>query len=84
MPSCMHHGIGCSPEDTPLHKCAGYFEHSLGCQNYVCENHAHHSRYGTYCSQCYPAPPVFARPRVGKAFHPMAMSQASHHAHSHR
>lgn len=67
---CMHRGMGCSPIDTPLHKCAGYFEHSFGCENYVCENHALHSRYGTFCSQCYPAPRVFEWRRASKPMHP--------------
>jgi hypothetical protein len=63
MATCMHDGQGCSPKGTPLYKCAGYFEHSFACENYVCENHVHRSRYGTLCEQCDPAPPVFAMPR---------------------
>ena len=63
MASCMHAGQGCSPKGSPLHKCAGYYEHSFACENYVCENHAHRSRYGIYCVQCDPAPPVFDMPR---------------------
>ena len=63
MASCMHNGQGCSPKGTPVYKCAGYFEHSFACENYVCENHVHRSRYGTFCAQCDPAPPVFDMPR---------------------
>jgi hypothetical protein len=66
MKSCMHHGKGCSPVATPLYKCSGYFEHSFACENYVCEAHVLRSRYGTFCEQCYPAPPVFATPRPAK------------------
>jgi hypothetical protein len=72
MASCLHHGEGCSPNGAPLHKCAGYFEHSFACENYVCDNHAHRSRYGTFCEQCHPAPPVFAMPRAVRRLHPLA------------
>jgi hypothetical protein len=77
MASCMHHGHGCSPSATPLHKCSGYYEHSFACENYVCENHAHRSRYGVFCSQCCPAPPVFDMPRAIKQMHPMAVMAAN-------
>ena len=72
MANCMHHGEGCSPKGTPLYKCAGYFECSFGCENHVCENHAHKSRYGVYCEQCSPTPPVFDMPRAVKAMHHLA------------
>jgi hypothetical protein len=75
MATCMHEGQGCSPKGTPLHKCAGYFEHSFACENYVCENHVHRSRYGTYCEQCDPAPPIFAMPRTVRRVYPMAGRQ---------
>ena len=77
MASCMHHGRGCSPSATPLHKCSGYYEHSFACENYVCENHAHRSRYGVFCSQCCPAPPVFDMPKAIKQMHPMAVVAAN-------
>jgi len=77
MASCMNNGQGCSPKGTPLHKCSGYFEHSFACENYVCENHAHRSRYGVFCSQCYPSPPAFARPREVHQMHPMAVIAAN-------
>ena len=79
METCMHHGEGCSPKGTPLHKCAGYYEHSFACENYVCENHVHRSRYGMFCEQCDPAPPVFAMPRSLRRMYPMA-GQAAHAA----
>lgn len=69
MASCMHDGEGCSPKGTPLYKCAGYFECSFGCENHVCENHAHKSRYGVYCEQCAPTPPVFDMPRAVRSMH---------------
>jgi hypothetical protein len=72
MASCMHNGLGCSAESSALHKCGGYFEHSFACENYVCENHVHKSRYGTFCEKCYPAPPVFAMARKVIVRHPMA------------
>jgi len=72
MAICMHHGEGCSPKGTPLHKCAGYFECSFGCENYVCENHARKSRYGVYCEQCSPTPPVFDMPRGIRSIHHLA------------
>ena len=72
MAICMHQGKGCSPKGTPLYKCAGYFECSFGCENYVCEAHAHTSRYGTYCDQCAPTPPVFDMPRAVKSIHHLA------------
>ena len=72
MASCMHDGQGCSPKGTPLHKCAGYFECSFACENYVCENHVHRSRYGTLCVKCDPAPPVFDMPRAVRQMHHLA------------
>jgi hypothetical protein len=72
MASCMHNGLGCSAESSTLHKCGGYFEHSFACENYVCDNHARKSRYGTFCEKCSPAPPVFATARKVKLQHPMA------------
>lgn len=72
MASCMHNGQGCSPKGTPIHKCSGYFEHSFACENYVCENHAHRSRYGTFCSQCNPAPLPLDLPRSARRIHPVA------------
>lgn len=79
MASCMHDGQGCSPKGNPLYKCAGYYEHSFGCENYVCEKHVYRSRYGTYCEQCNPAPPVFDMPRgVRQIPHPtVRTAQAS-------
>jgi hypothetical protein len=87
MASCMHNGQGCSPKGTPIHKCAGYFEHSFACENYVCENHVHRSRYGTFCAQCYPSPPVFDMPRgvrqvphlAGRAVNPAMNHGAAQH-----
>ena len=76
MASCMHAGQGCSPKGSPLHKCAGYFEHSFACENYVCENHVHRTRYGTYCAQCDPAPPVFDMPRGVRQIHHLAAHTA--------
>jgi hypothetical protein len=67
MASCMHGGKGCSPKGAPVHKCSGYFEHSFACEHYVCDNHVHLSRYGTFCPECYPAPPVFDMPRGVKS-----------------
>lgn len=72
MANCMHRGEGCSPKGTPLYKCAGYFECSFGCENYVCENHARKSRYGVYCEQCSPTPPVFDMPWAVKSMHYLA------------
>jgi len=63
MTTCLHHGEGCSPPGGPMYKCSGYYEHSFVCENYVCENHVRRSRYGTFCEQCYPSPPVFASPK---------------------
>jgi hypothetical protein len=77
MASCMHKGKGCSPKGTPLHKCNGYYECSFACENYVCENHAHKSRYGTFCAQCYPSPPALARPRAIHPNLPMAVVTAN-------
>jgi hypothetical protein len=72
MDSCKHNGQGCSPKGAPLFKCAGYYEHSFACEHFVCENHVHRSRYGTFCDACYPAPPVFARPRTANPMHHLA------------
>jgi len=72
MASCMHNGQGCSPKGTPVFKCAGYYEHSFACENYVCENHVRRSRYGTFCAQCYPSPPAFDTPREARHMHPLA------------
>ena len=69
MEFCMHHGHGCSPSSSPVHKCAGYYESSFACENYVCENHVHRTRYGTYCEQCDPAPPIFDLPRGVRQMH---------------
>jgi len=80
MASCMHHGQGCGPKGTPLYKCDGYFEHSFACENYICEHHAHHTRYGTFCAQCDPAPPAFARPRVGRLVRDMTSIAAANTA----
>jgi len=77
MATCMHEGHGCSPPGTPLHKCAGYFECSFVCENYICENHVHRSRYGTFCSKCYPAPPVFDMPRAMQPMRHLAGQAAS-------
>jgi hypothetical protein len=82
MASCMHNGKGCSPKGTPLHKCAGYYECSFACENYVCDNHVHCSRYGTFCAQCYPSPPKFDTPRnIGQMHHlaGRAMNSAANH-----
>lgn len=76
MASCMHQGHGCSPDGSLVHKCSGYYEHSFACENYVCENHAHRSRYGVFCAQCDPAPPVFDMPRGVKAMHHLAGAAA--------
>jgi hypothetical protein len=82
MASCMHNGQGCSPKGTPVYKCAGYFEHSFACENYVCESHVHRSRYGTFCAQCYPAPPIFDMPR-GVRQMPHLAGRAVHAAMNH-
>jgi hypothetical protein len=76
MASCMHHGQGCSPSGSPVHKCSGYYEHSFACENYVCENHSHRSRYGIFCEQCHPSPPVFDMPRAVKGMHHLAGAAA--------
>ncbi len=76
MASCMHHGEGCSPEGTPIYKCEGYYECSFACEHMVCENHAHRSRYGVFCAQCDPSPPVFAMPKGGKQMHHLARNSA--------
>jgi hypothetical protein len=78
MATCMHQGVGCSPPGTPLHKCAGYFECSFACENYVCDNHVHRGRYGTFCEKCDPAPPVFDMPRAMRQMQHLAGRATSH------
>ncbi len=74
MPRCLHYGEECGPKGAPLMKCSGYFEHSFGCENYICENHAHQSRYGAFCDECCPTPPVFAVPRSVRKIHPVTVA----------
>jgi len=77
MPSCMHNGHGCSPQGTALYKCAGYFECSFACENYVCDSHVHRTRYGTFCANCDPAPPVFDMPRAARKMNLLAGQAAN-------